>query len=48
MLDRQQTLQVLLEGSLGSLRKKTERDKLVEQVSGMSVGDLFDTLLRNQ
>ncbi|MDC3418631.1 hypothetical protein [Aquibacillus salsiterrae] len=42
LVDRDQTVQIVLNGSF---RKKTERDELIEKVSGMSVGDLFDSLL---
>jgi hypothetical protein len=43
LVDRNQQIQILLSGSL---RRKTEADRVAEQLSGMSVGDLIDAFLR--
>jgi hypothetical protein len=36
-------IQILLSGSL---RRRTEADRVAEQLSGISVGDLIDAFLR--
>lgn len=41
LVDKDQTVQVLLQGSL---RRKTRMDKLLDEVSEMPVGDLLDSL----
>lgn len=44
LVDRDQTVQVLLEGSL---RKRSELDKLIDQVRDVPVGDFLSSLLNN-
>ncbi|MCM3341778.1 MULTISPECIES: hypothetical protein [unclassified Paenibacillus] len=41
LVDRDQAVEVLL---IGSLRKKTQMDQLVEQISDLSIGDFLDSL----
>lgn len=44
LIDKDQTIQVLLEGSL---RQKSELDKLVDQVRDVPVGEFISSLLNN-
>ncbi|MBN3522305.1 hypothetical protein [Paenibacillus apiarius] len=41
LVDRNQVVEVLL---TGSLRKKTQMDQLIEQISDLSIGDLLESL----
>ena len=41
LVDRDQAVEVLL---IGSLRKKTQMDQLLEQISDLSIGDFLDSL----
>lgn len=43
LVDRNQAVEVLL---VGSLRKKTQMDNLLEQISELPVGDFLDSLKR--
>lgn len=41
LVDKEQTVEVLL---VGSLRRKSRMDKLLDEISGMPVGDLWESL----
>lgn len=43
LISKDQDIQVLLSGSL---RRKTKMDQMIEEMSGMSVGDLMDAIMR--
>ncbi|WP_404451474.1 hypothetical protein LG329_14155 [Virgibacillus necropolis] len=43
LIDKDQTVEVILQGSL---RRKTKMDKLLDDISGIPVGDLWDALNR--
>ena len=43
LIDSDQTIQILLEGSL---KKKTEMDRLVDEMSGLTIGDFFDSIMK--
>lgn len=45
LLDRDQTLQILLIGDLG---KKTESDEFIQEVGGMTFVDLVNSMVRNR
>lgn len=43
LIDKDQRIEIILEGSL---RRRTQLDRMIEEMSHMSVGDLIDALLR--
>ncbi|MBG9736118.1 hypothetical protein [Paenibacillus alvei] len=43
LVDRDQAVEILL---VGSLRKKTQMDNLLDQISDLSVGDFLESLKR--
>ena len=43
LIDRDQRIQIVLQGSL---KKKTKADRVIEQLSDISVSDLIDAFLR--
>lgn len=43
LIDREQTIQVVLEGSL---RRQTRVDELLEELSGMNLGDVIQSIQR--
>ena len=45
LLDKDQTIQIVLEGSI---RKKTKADRVAAALDDVSVGELFAALLRRQ
>ncbi|WP_052144838.1 hypothetical protein [Halalkalibacter okhensis] len=45
LVDKDKTIQVLLEGSL-TVQKKSELDKLIDQVRDVPVGDFLSSLLK--
>lgn len=42
LIDKNQTIQIVLEGSI---RKKTKADRIAEQLNEVSVGDLIEAIL---
>ncbi|ARK31482.1 hypothetical protein [Halalkalibacter krulwichiae] len=47
LIDKDKTIQVLLEGSL-QVQKQSELDKLVDQVRDVPVGDFISSLLKDK
>ncbi|MFE5319150.1 hypothetical protein ACFQ88_10610 [Paenibacillus sp. NPDC056579] len=43
LIDKDQEIEIVL---VGSLRRKTKLDRLVDEVSQMNVGDLIESLIR--
>jgi hypothetical protein len=43
LIDSDQTIQIVLEGSL---KKKTEMDRLIDEMSDLTIGDFFDSIMK--